>query len=117
MAIIYPSDASYELKRYHVHVRQPRVGRAFEQLGPRGSAAAGGLRVYLILNAFWQPLDFELPPTSDGAPWRRWIDTALESPEDIVPWPTAPVGPGDTYGAAAHSVIMLFGDIGRGETS
>ena len=49
--------------------------------------------MYLILNAYWEPLDFELPPVGDGGagPWRRWIDTALESPQDIVPWQTAPV--------------------------
>ena len=50
-----------------------------------------GLRVYLILYAFWRPLVFELPPIGDGGPWRRWIDTALESPQDVVPGPTAPV--------------------------
>jgi hypothetical protein len=43
---------------------------------------AGGLRVYLILNAFWQPPDLELPATGDGGLWRRWIDTGLESPQD-----------------------------------
>jgi glycogen operon protein len=42
----------------------------------------------VILNAYWQPLKFELPlPGSRGAgPWRRWIDTALDSPHDIVEW-------------------------------
>jgi isoamylase len=95
----------------------PEWGVHSNRLGLRRSAAAGGLRVYLILNAFWQLLDFELPPTGDGGVWRRWIDTAVDSPEDIVPWPTAPVWPGDTYGAAAHSAVTLFGDIGRGETS
>src|SRR5271166_194623 len=47
--------------------------------------------IYLILNAYWQPLDFALPPVDHDpeAPWRRWIDTALESPHDIVPWQSA----------------------------
>ena len=35
-----------------------------------------------------EPLDFELPKMGAGAPWRRWIDTALDSPNDIVPWQT-----------------------------
>jgi isoamylase len=76
-----------------------------------------GVLVYLILNAYWEPLEFELPPVGDGgaSPWRRWIDTALESPEDIVPWQTAPSLSGQTYRAAARSVVMLFGDIGRGD--
>ena len=34
-----------------------------------------------------------------AAPWRRWIDTSLESPNDIVEWQTAPPVPGYTYRA------------------
>ena len=52
----------------------------------------------------------------DAGPWRRWIDTALESPQDIVPWQTAPALSGPTYRAAAHSVVVLFGEIGHGDT-
>ncbi|WP_197094550.1 glycogen debranching protein GlgX [Microvirga massiliensis] len=67
------------------------------------------LHVYLILNAYWEPLDFELPPAgNDSNPWRRWIDTALEAPQDIVPWQAAPSLSGDTYRAAARSVVVLF---------
>ncbi|MEI2722750.1 MAG: glycogen debranching protein GlgX [Verrucomicrobiota bacterium] len=49
------------------------------------------LRIHLIFNAHWAPLDFELPPPGKGAAnaWRRWIDTAQESPNDIVPWAKA----------------------------
>jgi isoamylase len=37
------------------------------------------------MNAYWERLDFELPRLDvDCVPWRRWIDTALESPNDIV---------------------------------
>jgi glycogen operon protein len=69
-----------------------------------------GLSVYLILNAYWEPLEFELPPVGDGgaSAWRRWIDTALDSPLDIVPWETAPSLSGDSYRAGARSVVVLF---------
>ncbi len=67
-----------------------------------------GLRLHFILNAFWEPLEFELPPLENGGSWRRWIDTALESPHDIVPWETAPPVEGSTYRAAARSVAMLI---------
>jgi glycogen operon protein len=73
--------------------------------------------VYLTLNAHWEPLDFELPPVGDGGPWRRWIDTALQSPQDIVPWQAAPLLSDRIYRAAARSVVVLFGEIGREETS
>ena len=48
------------------------------------------MRIHLILNAYWEPLDFELPPRDQGGAhaWRRWIDTALDTPHDIVPWQT-----------------------------
>jgi isoamylase len=68
------------------------------------------LLFHLMLNAYWEPLDFELPPLDqgDGNPWRRWIDTALDSPNDIVPWREAPPAPGLNYRAEARSVVALY---------
>jgi isoamylase len=50
-----------------------------------------GLAFHLIANSYWESLDFELPKLPDGsdAPWRRWIDTSLETPSDIVEWSAA----------------------------
>ena len=40
-----------------------------------------------MFNAYWEPLDFELPVLGAGAdPWCRWIDTALDPPNDICDW-------------------------------
>jgi isoamylase len=33
------------------------------------------MTVHLMLNAFLEPLEFELPPIAGT--WRRWIDTSL----------------------------------------
>jgi isoamylase len=68
------------------------------------------MRFHLILNAYWEPLEFELPQTGEGrnGPWRRWIDTALETPNDIVPWKTAPPVPGSMYRAEPRSVVVLL---------
>jgi isoamylase len=72
-----------------------------------------GLRFCMILNGYWELLEFELPPASNGSmnQWRRWIDTALDSPLDIVPWRTAPSISGSTYRAEARSVVVLFADL------
>jgi glycogen operon protein len=72
----------------------------------------------VIVNAYWEPLAFELPPVGEGdaGPWRRWIDTWLDPPHDIVPWQAAPLLSGQTYRAAARSVVVLFGEIRRKET-
>jgi glycogen operon protein len=58
----------------------------------------------MIWNAWREPLEFELP----DAPWRRWIDTALDSPDDIVEWQSAPAVPGRRYRAGARSVVALI---------
>jgi isoamylase len=75
-----------------------------------------GILVYLILNAYWELLEFELPPVGEGGAgaWRRWIDTSLDSPQDIVPWQSAPPLSGNSYRAAPRSVVVLFAEIGRG---
>ena len=57
-----------------------------------------------------EALDFELPRLSNTSEnhWRRWIDTALDSPHDIVAWETAASVPGCAYRAEARSVVVLF---------
>ena len=81
----------------------------FAQPGIQRRASAGQMRIHLILNAYWEPLDFELPlDEGEENPWRRWIDTALDTPHDIVPWQTAPAVPGGTYRAEARTVVVLF---------
>ena len=72
------------------------------------------LRFHVIVNAYWEPLDFELPPLDDGdeGRWRRWIDTALDSPHDIVEWQEASPVPGQSYQAGPRSVVVLLANAG-----
>jgi glycogen operon protein len=70
-----------------------------------------GIRFHMILNAYWEPLQFELPPAEDGgAPWRRWIDTFLPPPDDIVEWRAALPVDGLQYQAGPRSVVILVAD-------
>jgi isoamylase len=76
---------------------------AFSVQGQRG-------RFHLMLNAYWESLEFELPPPRPDSPasWRRVIDTSLESPHDISPWAEAPVVETSTYKVQARSVVLLI---------
>jgi isoamylase len=96
-----------------VKVGQPDWSSHSHSLAFEAMLRPEGLRMYLILNAYWEPLEFELPPVGerDAGPWRRWIDTWLESPQDIVPWQTAPLFSDQTYRAAPRSVVVLFAEI------
>jgi len=62
---------------------------------------------HLILNSYWEPLTFELPPLGEGSNWRRWIDTSLESPNDITEWNHAPLHHDRVYHAGPRSVVVL----------
>ena len=67
-----------------------------------------GIRFHMIWNAYWEALDFELPVLNDGQTWRRWIDTALDSPSDIVDTDRAETVPGSRYQVGRRSVVVLI---------
>ena len=62
-----------------------------------------------IFNAYWEPLVFQLPPIPSEIrqSWRRCIDTALASPDDIQRWTTSPVITQATYLVQPRSVVVL----------
>ena len=73
-----------------VKLHEPDWGDCSHSIALGAELRKEGMFFHLILNAYWEPLEFELPVVGEGASWRRWIDTALDSPNDIVPWQTAP---------------------------
>jgi glycogen operon protein len=94
-------------KAWHgVKVGQPDWGEHSHSIAFTAEIKRGGMTVHLILNAYHEPLTFELPPAP--GPWRRWIDTSLPSPQDIVSADKAPVVSGQSYPAGPRSVVLLF---------
>jgi isoamylase len=95
-------------KAWHgMKLHQPDWGDHSHSLALGAELRAEGLRFHLILNAYWEPLDFELPAAAK-ATWRRWIDTSLDSPDDIVPWEKSPPVNAGKYRVADRSVVMLY---------
>ena len=102
-------------KAWHgVKLEQPDWSDWSHSLALEAELKRQKLLFYLMTNAYWEPLDFELPPTNDrgGDPWHCWINTALKSPLDIVEWQKAPAISGDKYRVEARSVVMLFRNLG-----
>jgi len=95
-------------KSWHgVKLDQPDWGDRSLSVALTGELRQEGLFFHLMLNAYWEPLVFELPPL-DGQMWRRWIDTSLDSPDDIVHWDQAPTINGNSYRVADRSVVVLY---------
>ena len=65
--------------------------------------------LHIIINAYWEPLDFELP-SFDGShgSWRRCVDTYLDPPNDICGWADAPELQEPTYRSQPRSVVLLL---------
>jgi isoamylase len=66
-----------------------------------------GFLIHGMLNAYWEPLTFELPPVPDGQQsWLSWIDTALAPPDDICTWNAATVSQ-SAYVVQPRSLVVL----------
>jgi glycogen operon protein len=70
-------------------------------------AEAGAL--HLIFNAYWEPLEFELPSLAAGLDgWRRIVDTSQPAPGDLAAtFAEAAVVTTPTYRAEGRSVTVL----------
>ncbi len=98
-------------KAWHgVKLNQPDWGDDSHSLAVSVDIPAEQLRFHLLMNAYWEPLDFELPAFDAGTQdtWHRWIDTFLDSPLDISEWDAAPPVLGFVYRAGPRSVVVLW---------
>jgi isoamylase len=95
-------------KAWHgIQANRPDWSDESHSIAFSGEFRQQGLLIYLALNSHWEPHEFELPE-STKAPWRRWIDTGLPSPQDIVPWDEAPTIVDGHYIVQDRSVVWLY---------
>src|SRR6516164_8450981 len=102
------------LKGWHgIKLREPDWDQHSHSIALDVELPSERLLVHCIFTSYWEPLEFELPAVDNGDkhPWRRWIDTSLDSPQDIVAWQTAPPVPGRTYRAGPRSVVVLWASL------
>ncbi len=107
-----PTDVTLAelLEESRVELNGTRLGRPDTSDGSRSIALAmwgEHIALYVILNAYWEALDFELPVEEAGmGGWRRIVDTSLPSPDDLVTGADAPAAEA-TYRAGPRSVVVL----------
>lgn len=70
------------------------------------TSLSGTTRLHYMVNAWSEPLTFELEENVKS-PWKRWIDTSLPSPKDIVSWIEAPLVSDGHYTLKPYSVVVL----------
>ena len=65
-------------------------------------------QIHVILNAYWQPLTFQLPSLPSSHKWHRILDTSLPSPEDFSDLATAVSIDSQEYLVQSRSSVVLM---------
>jgi glycogen operon protein len=94
-----------------VKLDQPDWGWESHSLAMRWHGDHKAWDIYVIFNAYWEKLTFELPPLAGGRRWRRFVDTSLEPPQEIAEAGQEPLLANQhAYGANPRSVVVLAGN-------
>ena len=64
--------------------------------------------IYVVFNAYWKPLKFQLPTLELGSQWHRIVDTSLSAPEDFTALKEAERIYANNYQVASRSSIVLM---------
>lgn len=64
--------------------------------------------LHIMLNAYWEPLKFELPLLGHCDRWHRVLDTALAPPEDFCDFKVAPPFSKEEYEVQERSSVILM---------
>jgi len=92
-----------------VKLNQPDWSPTSHSIAICGELKNEGVLAHIIFNAYWEPLDFELPVLEHGScPWFRWIDTALDPPLEICDWNAEEPVLDPIYHVGARSVVVLI---------
>ncbi|MBM5799523.1 MAG: glycogen debranching enzyme, partial [Cyanobacteria bacterium K_DeepCast_35m_m2_023] len=98
-----------EVNWHGVNPDQPDWGDASHSLALTLTSISHRFRLCLMVNAWWEPLLFTLPPADFGSEqWHRWIDTAQPSPDDIIDWDSAAAIDQPRYAVAPRSLVVLI---------
>ena len=93
-----------------VRLAQPDWSEESHSLAVRIEWEGTDVTLYLMLNAYWEALAFEVPPLSgEHACWRRCLDTCRAPPEDICFDVEAPLVISSTVVVEPRSVVALLG--------
>jgi len=96
-----------EVHWHGVHLNQPDWSLDSHTLAYELVNPAQDEHLYVILNAYWERLDFELPPLPAEESWYRAIDTALPSPDDFSDPGRALLPNQHQYTVQARSAVIL----------
>jgi glycogen operon protein len=92
-----------------VKLNRPDWGNDSHTIAVTGWNQLNTIAAHIVFNAYHEPLEFELPKLEiSWSAWHRWIDTSLDSPNDITPPQEAPEYTAPKYRVMPYSAVVLL---------
>jgi glycogen operon protein len=91
-----------------IHLNEPHWEEDSHHLALSLRHPQAGEFLHVMLNAYWKPLKFELPPLPPQENWHRIVDTALATPHDFCNVKAAPMLPNRFYTVKPRSSVILM---------
>ena len=100
--------AQHRVEWHGVALGEPDWSNASHSLAATFHFDGDGLALHWMINAYWEPLTFAIPPLDEKyVPWRRCVDTFRPAPGDIRGWPDAEAVRGGTFVVHPRSIVVL----------
>jgi len=90
-----------------IKLNQPDWSQTSHSIAFTVQSLSSALLMHFMLNAYHDALEFELPQLKEFINWDRWIDTALESPDDICYWENAITITDEKYLVQPYTSVIL----------
>jgi glycogen operon protein len=99
-----------QIQWHGVKLNEPNWSDESRSIALTAWSLRGRFVLHLMINAYWEPLEFEIPPVPEQFVnrWYRWIDTYLESPDDICTLNETPLIKDSTYLVQPRSIVSVI---------
>jgi glycogen operon protein len=94
-----------------VRLNKPDFSDFSHSLAYEMKAPVEGEHVFVMMNAYWKPLNFNLPHVDSGYAWHRVVDTSLGAGYDYCQPGKSPLVEGKRYKLKDRSVAVLVSRI------
>ena len=100
-------DRSVDIRWHGVRLNKPDMSEYSHSIACELVSFQEPEHVFFMINAFWEPLAFELPKPLSGHAWHRVVDTSLAAGQDYCPPGKAPRLTSRRYLVKDRSVAVL----------
>jgi glycogen operon protein len=100
--------AQHPVEWHGIALGAPDWGDDSHSLAATVRIDADALALHLMINSYWEPLAFAIPPLDEKSSlWRRCIDTSRAAPEDTSGWNKAQAVRDGTFVVQPRSIVLL----------